>query len=247
MVTFQLFVRPALAALQGADPAARRVTAALGEAVRPQPARETGGARAARAATARCVATPTGPQGSHQLTSMLGADGLALIPAGRGRAGRRRARGGGAPVRQRDPRRLLERHRRARARVQIVHVPRSDYAADGSIGSKQVAEVSLPRSELDRIWSAEYLERLAATYWRFLTRFSLGLLRVLYTDDAREVVLLTRPFVLLRFRKPEYEIEPDGGTVAWPIEKGLLVAPSGRARGYLRLTVRRLAGRRRRE
>ena len=142
-------------------------------------------------------------------------------------------------MRPRDPRRLLERHRRAQARVQIVRVPRSDYAADGSIGSRQEAEVSLPRSELDRIWSAEYLERLAATYWRFLTRFSLGLLRIHYTDDAREVVFLTRPFVLLRFHKPEYEIGANGGTVSWPIEKGLLVAPSGRTRGYLRLSVRR--------
>jgi hypothetical protein len=142
-------------------------------------------------------------------------------------------------VRKRDPRRLLERHRRAQARVQIVRVPRSDYAADGSIGSRQEAEVSLPRSALDRIWSAEYLERLAATYWRFLTRFSLGLLRIHYTDDAREVVFLTRPFVLLRFHKPEYEIGTTGGTVTWPIDRGLLVAPSGRARGYLRLSVRR--------
>ena len=121
-----------------------------------------------------------------------------------------------------------------------MHVPRSDYAPDGSIGSKQAAQVSLPREELDRVWSPEYLERLAATYWRFLTRFSLGLLRVVYTDDAREVVLLRRPFVLLRFRKPEYEILPNGGVVSWPIEKGLLVAPSGRAKGYLRLTVERL-------
>ena len=64
---------------------------------------------------------------------------------------------------------------------------------------------------------------------------------MLYTDDSREVVLLTRPFVLLRFRKPEYEIEADGGTVTWPIDKGLLVAPSGRGRGYLRLSVRRPA------
>jgi hypothetical protein len=142
-------------------------------------------------------------------------------------------------VRKRDPRRLLERHRRARARVRIVHVPRSGYEADGSIGSRQVAEVRLPREELDRIWSAEYLERLAATYWRFLTRFSLGLLKVLYTENAREVVVVTRPFVLLRFQKPEYGVEAGGGTVTWPIDQGLLVAPSGRGRGYLRLTVRR--------
>jgi molybdopterin molybdotransferase len=30
------------------------------------------------------LAEPTGPQGSHILTSMLGADALALIPAERG-------------------------------------------------------------------------------------------------------------------------------------------------------------------
>jgi hypothetical protein len=142
-------------------------------------------------------------------------------------------------VRRRDPRRLLERQRRARARVHIVPVPRSGCAPDGSIGSRQVAEVTLPRPELDRIWTPEYLERLARTYWHFLTRISLGLLRVLYTPSSREVVLLTRPFVLLRFRAPEYEFDGDSGTVTWPIDRGLLVARSGRGRGYLRLTVRR--------
>jgi hypothetical protein len=142
-------------------------------------------------------------------------------------------------VRKRDPRRLLARRRRALARVQIVEVPRSGHAPDGSVSSKQTAEVTLPRHELERMWTAEYLERLARTYWHFLTRVSLGLLRVLYTDDAREVALLTRPFVLLRFHKPEYELESDGGTVTWRIQKGVLVAPSGRGRGYLRISVLR--------
>jgi hypothetical protein len=143
-------------------------------------------------------------------------------------------------VRPRSPRRLLERRRRARARVTIVDEPRSGYAEDGSIGSKQSAEVTLPRPDLERMWSAEYLERLARTYWSFLTRFSLGILRVLYTEDAREVVVFRRPFLLLRFHKPEYHLEPDGGTVTWPIDKGLLVAPAGRGgRGYLRLSVSR--------
>ena len=144
-------------------------------------------------------------------------------------------------MRPRDPRRRLARRRRARARVNLVRVPASEYSADGAIGSRQVAEVTLPREELERVWSAEYLERLARTYWHFLTRFSLGLLRVIYSDDSREVVFLTRPFVLLRFRKPEYHAEADFGTVSWPIERGLLVAPAGRARGYLRLTVKRPA------
>jgi hypothetical protein len=142
-------------------------------------------------------------------------------------------------VRPREPRRLLERRRRALARVHIVKVPQPGYAPDGSIGSKQVAEVTMPKAELERIWSAEHLERLARTYWRFLKRFSLGLLRVLYTPTSSEVVVLTRPFVLLRFRAPRYDVAPDGGTVTWPIERGLLVAPAGRGRGYLRLSVSR--------
>jgi hypothetical protein len=140
-------------------------------------------------------------------------------------------------------RRLFERRRRARARVTLVRQPRSEYEPDGSIGSKQVAEVTLPRAELDRVWSAEHLERFARTYWRFLTRVSLGLLRVLYTETTREVVLLTRPLVLLRFNAPEYDIGAEGGTVTWPINRGLLVAPSGRGRGYLQLSVRRLPAR----
>jgi hypothetical protein len=65
------------------------------------------------------------------------------------------------------------------------------------------------------------------------------MLRVLYSEDARELVVLTRPFVLLRFRKPEYSTGPEGGTVTWPIDRGLLVAPAGRGRGYLRLSVSR--------
>jgi hypothetical protein len=123
--------------------------------------------------------------------------------------------------------------------VRIVRVPQSGYSADGAIGSRQVAEVTLPRSELEKIWSPEYLERLARTYWSFLTRFFLGLLRVLYSENSREVVLLTRPFVLLRFRKPEYEIDSEGGSVSWPIDRGVLVTKQGRGRGYLRLAVKR--------
>jgi hypothetical protein len=142
-------------------------------------------------------------------------------------------------VRPRDPRRLLERRRRAQVQVRIVRVPQPAASEDGGVGSRQVAEVTLPRTELDKIWSPEYLERLARTYWSFLTRFSLGLLRVLYREDSREVVFLRRPFVLLRFRKPEYDVDADGGSVTWPIDRGVLVASRGRGRGFLRLGVRR--------
>lgn len=142
-------------------------------------------------------------------------------------------------MRPRDPRRLLEQQRRSRARVEIMHVPQTASSASGGVGSRQSAEVTLPRSELEKMWSPEYLERLARTYWTFLSRFSLGLIRVLYGPDSREVVFLRRPFVLLRFHKPEYEFNSDGGTVTWPINRGVLVARRGRGRGFLRLTVQR--------
>ena len=83
MVTFHLFVRPALHALLGLEPAAR-VTAVLGE-----PHAKPAG----RVEYVRCRidarddglhARPTrAAQGSHVLTSMLGADALAVMPAGR--------------------------------------------------------------------------------------------------------------------------------------------------------------------
>jgi len=123
--------------------------------------------------------------------------------------------------------------------VTIVREQQVPAAPDGGVTTRQVADVTLPREELDRVWSPAYLERLASTYWRFLTRVSLGLLRVLYSEDAREVVVLTRPFVLLRFHAPEYEAEGDHGAVTWRIDRGILVAPAGRSRGYLRITVER--------
>ena len=131
---------------------------------------------------------------------MLGADALALIAPGEGEAPP--ASGWRSSCCEAAPRPLLERRRRARARVKLVQpaAVRTTRRTE-DIGSKQVAEVTLPRAELDEVWSAEYLERFARTYWRFLTRVSLGLLRVLYTETSREVVLLTRPFVLLRFRR----------------------------------------------
>ncbi len=144
-----------------------------------------------------------------------------------------------AEVRERDPRLVIGRRRQARARVKILDLPESGSSPDASVSTKQAAEVTLPRSELDRIWSPEYLERLARTYWRFLTRMSLGLLRVRYSAEGRQIVLIGPPLVMISFHRPDYEIEADGGTVTWRIKHGLLVAPAGRTKGYLRLSVKR--------
>ncbi|HEV2076103.1 MAG TPA: hypothetical protein VGR10_07665 [Thermoleophilaceae bacterium] len=112
-------------------------------------------------------------------------------------------------------------------------------SAGGGVTTRQTAEVVLPRAEFERLWTPEFLERLAATYWRFLERISLGLLRVLYLPDAREVVLARRPLVLLRFKAPEYEASAEGGSVTWRIDRGLLVIPRGRGKGFLRISVKR--------
>jgi hypothetical protein len=92
---------------------------------------------------------------------------------------------------------------------------------------------------LEELWRPEYLERLARSYWRYLNRISLGLLRVIYSPASRTLVLGGRPLVLMRFRRPEYQWRPGWGEVTWRLERGLLVARQGRGRGFLRLTVER--------
>jgi hypothetical protein len=85
-----------------------------------------------------------------------------------------------------------------------------------------------------------YLERLARTYWRFLTRATLGFIRVYYTDGERYVCLLWRPLKLLTFRAPEYELDERHGVVRWRIARGLLVARRGHdGDGYLQIDVER--------
>jgi molybdopterin molybdotransferase len=87
MVTFQLFARPALAALQGAPPDIRRFAASLEEPVARSPRREQAVRVRLRQGDDGLLARPTtGAQGSHVLTSMLGADAVALIAPGEGEA-----------------------------------------------------------------------------------------------------------------------------------------------------------------
>jgi hypothetical protein len=110
--------------------------------------------------------------------------------------------------------------------------------AQGAVRSIQAAYVDMPLEQLDAVWTAEHLERLARTYWKYLSRVTLGLIRVVYTRDERVVVLLRRPFVLLRFGAPEYELSGDRGIVRWYIQDGLLVAR--RNQGFLEIDVRRM-------
>ncbi|HEU0250276.1 MAG TPA: hypothetical protein VFR48_06090 [Solirubrobacteraceae bacterium] len=117
----------------------------------------------------------------------------------------------------------------------------SEDPTSGATRSVQTAELTLPQAALRELWTPMHLERLARTYWRFLTRVTLGLVRVLYSESERSVVLLARPLTLLSFDAPEYELDTERGVVRWRIKRGLLVARSGRGgHGHLRIEVRRL-------
>src|SRR5215213_4233168 len=110
----------------------------------------------------------------------------------------------------------------------------------GAVRSVQAAELRMPEPELDAIWSPMHLERLARTYWKYLSRVTLGLIRVAYTPTERYVVLIARPLVLLRFRAPEYHMDAGRGVVRWRIRDGILVASEGHeGDGYLEIELRR--------
>jgi hypothetical protein len=109
--------------------------------------------------------------------------------------------------------------------------------SSGAVRSIQAANVTMHEGDLEALWTPLYLERLARTYWKYLSRVSLGLIRVEYTPTERRVVLLRRPFVLLRFRAPEYDIREGRGIVRWRIRDGVLVAKQDH--GYLEIDVRR--------
>jgi hypothetical protein len=130
--------------------------------------------------------------------------------------------------------------RRLPAQAVIVSRPRSTVIAhDGAVQSVQSAQLTLDPGDLERLWRRSNLENLARTYWLFLTRVTLGMIRVVYGADSRSVVLLFKPLTLLRFEAPEYTTETDRGAVRWRIRDGLLVARTGRGCGYLAIDVRR--------
>jgi hypothetical protein len=130
---------------------------------------------------------------------------------------------------------------RSPATSAIVSPPRSTVIAkDGAVRSVQAAELTLDGGLLERLWTPENLENLARTYWRFLSRATLGLIRVVYGDNERRVVFLIRPLTLLCFDAPDYLIESGHGRVTWRIRDGLLVARSGRGCGLLTIDVRRV-------
>lgn len=128
---------------------------------------------------------------------------------------------------------------RTPAKVTVLPDPDSGpITTAGAVKSVQEATVEMSADLYREMWKPEYLERLARSYWAFLSKVSLGAIKVVYEPSSRTVVFISRRLPLLRFRKPEYTIGPGMGQVIWRIERGLLVAANGRGQGMLRITVR---------
>jgi hypothetical protein len=137
-------------------------------------------------------------------------------------------------------RRLLNRTKRVGVAVIVDPDEHTRVDAEGAVHSVQAADLTLPAEVVEQIWDPHHLERLARTYWRFLSRATLGIVRVRYTDTGRYVVALAKPFTLLSFHVPDYHLTDDVGIVRWRIRKGLLVAQRGHeGDGYLEIEVRR--------
>lgn len=115
--------------------------------------------------------------------------------------------------------------------------------ATGAVRSIQTAELRTTAEQLDLIWSPYDLERLARTYWRFLSRATAYAISVKYSERGRQVVAFGL-LPLLTFQAPEYEMSGDRGVVRWRIERGILVSRAGRGgAGYLEIDVHRDAPR----
>ena len=139
---------------------------------------------------------------------------------------------------------LLNRRREQHVADAVIRDPEEHTTFDdhGGVRSIQAADLTMPEKELDAIWSPMHLERLARTYWKYLSRVTLGLIRVVYTPAERAVVFIGRPFVLLRFDAPKYTMDADHGIVRWQIKDGILVASTGREKdGYLEIDIQRCA------
>ena len=211
MVTFHLFARPAVRALQGADPGIRAGVARLGEPLRRNPKRD----QMVRVRLERdddgWVARPTKAQMSHVLTSMLGADALARVPAGDGDIGRRRADRHRAAVTQ-DPRpRPSEADRGAGVRLGAgrpghVQAGGRDHAP---------APASSSGSGTPSTSSASHAPTGAGCR-RSRSACSASCTRPTHAGSCSSLP----PFTLLRFHAPEYETEPNCGVVTWRIDRG---------------------------
>jgi len=124
-------------------------------------------------------------------------------------------------------------------RIELMPDPvRHGLARTGGVTCEQEALITVDRETFDQIWTPSTLELLARSYWDYIRRRTLSLIRVRYREDSQTVTLLGR-VPLLRFRTPVFSTGDDRASIEWPVERGLLVARDGRGQGYLRIEASR--------
>ncbi|HEY7150634.1 MAG TPA: hypothetical protein VH391_03040 [Solirubrobacterales bacterium] len=124
--------------------------------------------------------------------------------------------------------------------VDLIAGGREKAAARGPVASVHESELLVTEEYLQRVLSMEVLRQISAAYWRFLRRISLGLLRKHAESTHESLVVVLPRAALLRFQSPRYQEGSDSAAVTWPIDRGLLVAPEGRGRGSLRISLQRV-------
>src|ERR687890_806193 len=90
-------------------------------------------------------------------------------------------------------RRILNRPKRVGVATIVDPEDHTRVDEHGAVHSIQAADLTLPVEVVDEIWDPHHLERLARTYWRFMSRATLGIVRVKYSDTGRYVVVLAKP------------------------------------------------------
>src|SRR3954454_5698574 len=71
----------------------------------------------------------------------------------------------------------------------VIATPTDDTRMDeqGAVRSVQGADITMPRDTLEELWDPVHLERLARTYWAFLSDCTLGIIKVHYGERQRVV------------------------------------------------------------
>ena len=144
-------------------------------------------------------------------------------------------------MRRARPPRLLARRRRARARVKIVRrAAVGRRAPDGSVtaeaGRRGHPAARGARADLDaRVPRAAGAHLLALPH----ARLARPAARALHAGLARDRRSSRGRSCCCASSRPSTRSSADRGTVTWRIDKGLLVAPPGRGKGFLRISVER--------
>lgn len=128
-----------------------------------------------------------------------------------------------------------------RARVELLPYGRERPPRTGPAASVHEAKLWVAPEAVAGLLTSGFLQRVAASYGRFLRRISGGLLRIRFEPGYESLVLLVPRPHLLRLHTPVGGDGPDWAEVRWGIKGGLLVAPAGRDRGSLRIRLCRLA------